>query len=84
MADLEGQPGVLLGRTDAGQEPLVVSSTSPTGTRGFIIMNRVVWDSNSGEALNGKRHTTETGIETGIEEWKPIAWARKLGAYAPK
>jgi|GEM_PF-5795159 len=42
-------------------------------------MNRVVWDSNSGEALNGKRRTTETGIETGIEEWKPIAEAKETG-----
>jgi hypothetical protein len=42
-------------------------------------MNRVVRDSNSGEALNAKRHTSETGIETGIEEWKPIAEAKETG-----
>jgi hypothetical protein len=51
-------------------------------SRGFIIMNRVVWDSNSGEALSGKRLTTGTGIETGIEEWKPSAEAKETGRYA--
>ena len=45
----------------------------------FIIVNRVVWDSNSEEALNGKRHATEAGIEAGIEEWKPIEEAKETG-----